>query len=208
MAKWCITHWMTNDRIYRLYRWVVERCKNKNNTFCKNYGYRWIKCLWKSFEEFYEDMWNSYNKHVKEYWEKNTTLDRIDVNWNYCKENCRWATVKEQWNNTRCNVKIWYKWKEYPSIMLLCEDLWIKYNTIYKRVFLEWQDAEQAIDEIISKHNKYKYKWVTYNWITDMCRKLKLKRTSIKYRLSIWMSIEEAIEKPFSTHVWKNVKKV
>ena len=44
-------------------------------------------------------MWVSYKNHVDEYWEKDTTLDRIDVNWNYCKENCRSATRMEQMHN-------------------------------------------------------------------------------------------------------------
>lgn len=197
MAKWWTTHWMSRSRLYRIYRWVVERCKNKNNHRCKNYWYRWIKCLWKSFEDFYKDMWDSYNEHINRYWEKETTLDRIDVNWNYCKENCRWATQKEQMNNMRYNVPIRYNWKEYPSIMLLCEDLWLKYVTLYKRIFLDWQTPKKAISEMLEKKTKFKYKWIIYKWITDMCRKLNLKRTSIWYRLSIGMTIEEAIEKSF-----------
>ena len=47
-------------------------------------------------------MYDSYIKHVKEYWEKDTTIDRINWNLWYYKENCRWATVKEQAMNKKC----------------------------------------------------------------------------------------------------------
>lgn len=192
-----ITHWMSNARIYRIYRWIISRCKYPSMNVYKIYWARWIKCLRNRFEDFYNDMWKSYEEHVREYWEKNTTIDRIDVNWNYCRENCRRATIKEQWNNTRLNIHIEYKWKRYKSIMELCEELWIKYVTLYKRVFIEWQDAQKAIDNMIEKSNKYKYKWVTYKWITELCRKIWVNRTSIHYRLKQWMDIEEAIEKEF-----------
>ena len=89
MAKWCITHWMTNTRIYHIYRWIVSRCNTPSMTWYERYWWRWIKCLWKTFEEFYKDMWESYYKHVEEYWEKNTTIDRIDVDWHYCQNNNR-----------------------------------------------------------------------------------------------------------------------
>ena len=55
-------------------------------------------------------MYDSYLEHMAEYWEKNTTLDRIDNNWNYCKENCRWATYKEQSNNKRNNTIYKVEW--------------------------------------------------------------------------------------------------
>lgn len=161
------------------------------------YGGRWIKCQWDTFMDFYYTMYRSYKEHVTQYWEKNTTIERIDVNWNYCVENCRWATIKEQWNNMRFNVAMDYNGIHYPSIMMLCEHLCLNYGTLYKRVFLEGQDARGAIDEMLEKANKYKYKGITYKWITDMCRKLWLKRTSITYRLKHGMSIEDAIESEF-----------
>jgi len=51
-------------------------------------------------------MYESYLKHCDSFWEKQTTIDRIDVDWNYCKKNCCWATYKEQSKNKRATN--WY----------------------------------------------------------------------------------------------------
>ncbi len=97
------THGLSTTRFYNIWKAIRPRCNNRKNTEFKNYGGRGIKCLWKNFEEFKEDMFISYNKHCKKFGEKATSIDRIDNNGNYYKSNCRWATPKIQSNNTRRN---------------------------------------------------------------------------------------------------------
>lgn len=140
-------HWISSldSRFADIYYGVMKRCYNKECKQYHNYWWRWIRCEWNSIETFKEDMYDSYKEHVKEFWERNTTLDRIDVNWNYCKENCRWATQREQCNNTRYNIKIKYKWKEYKSLQLLVDDLWLCYSTVWNRL-KKWRTIEQAIE--------------------------------------------------------------
>ena len=102
---WCksiITkHWMWNTRFYRIYWWIKQRCNAKYHPYYKYYWWRWIKNTWIKFEDFKKDMYLSYLKHVEDFWEKETTIDRKENSWNYCKNNCRWATLKEQANNKR-----------------------------------------------------------------------------------------------------------
>lgn len=94
-------HGMSNTRIYNIWRAMGQRCKNPNNLQYKDYGGRGIKIEWTSFEDFYRDMYEDYLRHEKKHGFKNTTIDRIDNDGNYCKVNCRWATKAEQMMNTR-----------------------------------------------------------------------------------------------------------
>lgn len=106
---WCIrkernnniSHWMGKTRIYGIWCSMKYRCYNKNSKDYMHYWERWIKVLWKTFEAFRDDMYDSYLEHVKGYWEKETTIDRINNNWNYEKTNCKWSTYNEQANNRR-----------------------------------------------------------------------------------------------------------
>jgi len=131
------THWMYNTKIYKVWSWMEQRCNNKNNQAYKHYGWRWIKCLWNSFEEFHNDMWNSYQKWL--------TLDRKKNDWNYCKNNCRWITQKKQMRNTRRNRIFTYKWQTKCLIEWI-EYLWLKNKTVYSRIYTYKWSLQRALE--------------------------------------------------------------
>ena len=106
----------TEKRLYGCWQDMKNRCYNKNRKKYEIYGARGIKVC----DEWKNNFKNFYDWAISSGYADNLTIDRIDVNGNYCPENCRWATLKEQANNTRRNHKITLKGKT----MNLCE--WLK----------------------------------------------------------------------------------
>jgi|TARA_R100000501_G_C2627736_1_gene121704 hypothetical protein len=104
-------HGMAGTKFYKTWRRMKDRCNNSSLQYYENYGKRGIKVCdrWMGFENFRDDMYESYLEHIKEYGEKNTSIDRINNNGDYSKENCRWATRSEQQRNKRNNRYLTYK---------------------------------------------------------------------------------------------------
>ena len=91
-------------RLRNIWSKMVDRCDNPDNPGYYLYGGRGITHTYPLFVDFYDDFIDSYLKHIEEFGVKETTLDRINVNGGYIKENLRWATLSEQAKNKRKTI--------------------------------------------------------------------------------------------------------
>jgi len=127
--------------VYRVWAGIQRRCSNPRSGDYKYYGGRGVSYdpKWKTFEGFWEDMGDT--------WKEGLSIDRIDVNGNYCKENCRWATQKDQTRNKRNNRLLEYK-GETRCVSEWCELLGLKRDKIKDRINkLKWP-VEKAFETL------------------------------------------------------------
>jgi hypothetical protein len=124
-------HGLSDSKIYKVFGWMKQRCENKRTTAYKNYWWRWIKCEWWNFEEFYSDMWSSFKEWLE--------IERIDNNGNYSKNNCRWVSHSENNRNTRRNIIY-----EGKCVTEWCEELSLNSSTVFVRIF-RWKTIKEAL---------------------------------------------------------------
>lgn len=126
------THGMRKTTEYGSWSHAKSRCTNPTDKAYKNYGGRGITICdrWlESFENFLEDMGLKPSpKH---------SIDRIDNELGYSKENCRWATAKEQGRNTRANRMVDYQGVKM-SLVEAAEKSGIEYNRLKGRLRIGW----------------------------------------------------------------------
>lgn len=120
---------------YPCYVAMKGRCNNPKKSDYDYYGGRGIKVCkeWEdSFLSFYEDLGAR---------PEGTTLDRKEVEGDYNKENCRWASKKVQANNTRRNMWIDYE-GERKTLSQWCEFTGVNRTTISYRLKNGWEVGE------------------------------------------------------------------
>lgn len=134
------THGQTGTRLFNIWQKMKDRCYCPTNDAYVNYGGRGITICdeWKDdficFKNWAED--NGY--------ENNLTIERKDVNGNYCPENCCWISKGEQANNKRNTIRINGK-----TLKEICEITGFKYERLYQHY------VKGDLEEWLKKQNVF-----------------------------------------------------
>lgn len=114
---------------YGSYRAMLDRCYREKAKNYPQYGGRGIKVCeeWHYIEEF-EKWANASGFRI------GMTLERKDVNGDYCPDNCTWATKKEQANNRRNTMFIEHNGERH-SVGEWADIVGLSRSTISSRVY-------------------------------------------------------------------------
>ena len=149
-----------NHSSNRIYYAMLWRISPDNKSCKKNYFDRGIGVCkeWKSggngLENFINDMGERPSKFH--------SLDRIDNNLGYSKENCRWATAKEQNRNTRVTRMVVHNGKEI-CLKDFCEENGYDFNLIYRKILRGMTFEEALISKRFNHHHSIEINGVTGN---------------------------------------------
>jgi len=111
--------------LYDVWQAIKGRCLNPLNRDYPRYGGRGISISdeWTKFKKFKEDMKPSYSKGL--------SIDRVDNDGDYCKDNCRWTTNTQQARNRSSNTPF----KGYNTIVEYAEATGITTSKAYGIVY-------------------------------------------------------------------------
>lgn len=184
---------MSATVIYKKWAGMRARCRNIKNEL---YGGRGIKVCKKWDNNFM----CFYRWAIKNGYKDGLTIDRIDSNGNYEPKNCRFATSKEQANNTRSNFLITHNDKTLTATQW-AEELGIKYCTLRARIKVGDHSVYNALSmDFVRK--PVKDTEITIGGITNTVKVwakiYNIKTTTIRNRLSKgWDGVKAIITPKF-----------
>lgn len=189
-------HNMSDTRLYGVWKGMKQRCNDPN---CKEYSYygkrgisvcdEWMH----DFMEFYK--WainNGYDETAKR---GTYTLDRKDTNGNYCPENCRWITIKEQENNRRDNHIIEYDGVKYT--LAQAEKEFDIPQTALRRRLSRGMSIKDAIEKPIHQTATYMYCGKPYTAL-ELSEISGINVKTIRARIRYGWPIERVVSEPIN----------
>lgn len=135
-------HGKRRDRVYGIWTHVISRCRNPNDDAWPQYGGRGIQVAerWLRFENFYEDMGDP---------EPGQSIERIDNEAGYCKENCKWASRTEQNRNRRSCRFIEINGKR-ATVAEWAEIVGVKPHLIRVRLSAGWSEFDAVMTPLVT----------------------------------------------------------
>lgn len=172
---------LQNTRLFSIWRGMMNRCYLKSKCNYRYYGGRGIKVCDDWNETWHRGFLRFYDWAIKSGYKDGLTLDRIDVNGDYCPENCRWVTWEVQVENRRDNsIKIEYN-GEKRNLKEWCRLFGMNYSTIRNRIKTRGLSFEEAL-----KSNKFLTKNIyceelnkTYKSVREIANELNISKGSI-----------------------------
>lgn len=137
-------HGGSGTRLYNVWANIIARCCKPYSTEYKRYGARGIEICdeWHDFAVFREwAMAHGYDENASH---GECTIDRIDVNGNYCPENCRFVDSIVQQNNKRNSRLIEYEGKTF-TLAQLARKSGLSIGTLWARLNYGWS-IEKAMN--------------------------------------------------------------
>lgn len=141
----------STKRLLNIYRSMINRCYNKNTNRYIDWGGRGIKVC----DDWRYEFINFYNWAIKNGYQDNLSIDRIDNNGNYEPDNCRWTTNKVQARNSSKNHFIVYNNKK------LCIAEWAEITGLTARTILLRLRRKWSIEKALTTKpmiNQYKFR--------------------------------------------------
>ena len=133
LTRFNTKHRSSGTRLYRIWANMKDRCYRENHRRYADYGGRGITVCEEWLESFLAfQVWALSNGYSDD-----KTIDRKDNDGPYSPDNCRWATRKEQNNNTRRNPQVTYQ-GETHTISEWADMQGIAYNTLFLRLKRGW----------------------------------------------------------------------
>ena len=142
------THGESQTKLYRHWRSMIYRCSNPKNRAYKWYGERGIKVCeeWQTYEGFKK--WVLETRPKEDY-----SVERINVNGDYCPENCTWIPLSEQANNRTSCINFEHCGKTM-NLMEWCKTLNLDYKRVHNRIFKLGWDFEKAISTPVNENKR------------------------------------------------------
>ena len=137
------THGLGKPSGYVTWCNIRQRCGNPKSQFYYRYGGRGITVCdrWKKFEAFMEDMGEPPS---------GMTIERINNDLGYSKENCRWASRVEQARN-RSTSSFFEHNGETLTLAALAEKIGMRYDVLHSRIHQRKWDITRAINQPVRK---------------------------------------------------------